>query len=141
MIEAIAASAIGLTSIAVSTWLTVKLVRATEHAASVQVAQAHSEGEQTRLAFELETTQRALTESQRRNKLLAEAVHAEIARNRNSDLAPGDVASRLQRLEVEWGTEPAEDHLPALVGDRVPDAAPAAAPNAHPLPSGSATVR
>lgn len=123
MIEAIAAAATAVTSLGVNVWLIVKYARAVDHAASVEVAQAHSEGEQTRLVFELETVRSALTESQRRNRILAEALNAEIARNPNADLADDDVASRMRRLEVRFSAEgdlSAVDHGGTVFADPAP---------------------
>lgn len=103
MVEAIILGAGGLTSLASTIYFAVKYASEVRHAAAVEVAQAHVEGELARLHFEIETTSAALTESQRRNRVLVEALNVEMSRA--SDLAPDDVAGRLRRIEVAFSTD------------------------------------
>ena len=127
MIAEIVLGASGLTSTAALIYFAVRYASEVRHSAAVEVAQAHAEGELSLLHFEIETKAAALAESQRRNRVIAEALRVEIDRNPNADLAADDVAGRLRRLEVAFSTD---DDLSAVEhGDGV-----------HPDPAAEATA-
>ena len=84
-----------LATVGTTVYFAVKHGRAVEHAASVQVAQAHVEGELTRATFEIETLRQQLDLSERRADALQEVLNHDAS---NADLAPDDVRTRLLRF-------------------------------------------
>ena len=96
MIAEILLGAGGLTSLASTIYFAVKYASEVRHAAAVEVAQAHVEGEQTRLMFENETLRDQLDLANRRADALQEVLNEEA--NSNSDLGPRDVHARLVRF-------------------------------------------
>lgn len=136
MISEIVLGASGLTSTAALIYFVIRYASEVRHASSVEVAQAHVEGEHARLMFETETLRNALTQATARNRILLEALNVEIARNPNADLAADDVAGRLRRLEVAFSVDgvPAEQH-----GDGVPADSATEAPEADHVPAEPAT--
>ncbi len=84
-----------LATVGTTVYFAVKHGRAVEHAASVQVAQAHVEGELTRATFEIETLRQQLDLAERRADALQEVLNHDAS---NADLAPDDVRTRLLRF-------------------------------------------
>lgn len=101
--------------------------------ASVLVAQAHVEGEQTRLMFENDTLRDQLDLANRRADALQEVLNEEA--NGNSDLGPRDVHARLVRFAQATAAA-------RRTGDAVvPEAAPAGTSPVADVLAGIATVR
>lgn len=96
MIAEILLGAGGLTSLASTIYFAVKYASEVRHSAAVEVAQAHVEGEQTRLMFENETLRDQLDLANRRADALQEVLNADA--NPNADLGVADLKSRLLRF-------------------------------------------
>lgn len=116
--------------------------RDSAHLASVRVAQAHSETEQTLLVFECEQLRQAHRAANARAAALEEVIADVQKADPGAGLRSDDWHSRYLRLSKEFGIAAAESGVPAVGdGDDVPASAAPGSPNAHPVPSGSATVR
>ncbi len=114
-------------------YFAVKHSRAVEHAANVQVAQAHVEGEYARAEFEIETLRQQLDLAERRADALQEVLNADA--NPNSDLDAGELRVRLVRFAK--ATTAARDPGDAVV----PQAAPAVPATVADVLAGIADVR
>lgn len=104
-----------LATIGSTIYFAVKHSRAVEHAANVLVAQAHVEGEQTRLMFENETLRDQLDLANRRADALQEVLNE--ASNSNSDLGAGDVHARLLRFAKATAARRQDDPGDAVVSE------------------------
>jgi hypothetical protein len=93
--------------------------RDANHLASVQIAQAHSEGEQARLAYELEVTTHALKAANARAAALEEIVAHDVNAPVASDLPASAWRERMLRITQVWGNA-AADH-PASDTGTVPE--------------------
>ena len=133
MIAEIILGAGGLTSLASTIYFAVKYASEVRHAAAVEVAQAHVEGEQTRLMFENETLRDQLDLANRRADALQEVLDEEA--NSNDDLGAGDVHARLLRFaKATAAARGASDVV-------VPEAAAAGTSPVAEVLAGLATVR
>ncbi len=124
-----------LATVGTTVYFAVKHGRAVEHAASVQVAQAHVEGEYARAEFEIETLRQQLDLAERRADALQEVLNADA--NPNSDLSGADLRTRLLRFAQATAARVARDSGDAVVPQ---DAATAPATVADVL-AGIADVR
>lgn len=133
MITEILLGAGGLTSLASTIYFAVKYASEVRHAAAVEVAQAHVEGEQTRLMFENDTLRDQLDLANRRADALQEVLNADA--NPNADLDAGDLRVRLIRFAQATAAA-------RRAGDAVvPEAATAPASPVADVLAGIATVR
>lgn len=124
-----------LATIGSTIYFAVKHSRAVEHAANVQVAQAHVEGEFARAEFEIETLRQQLDLAERRADALQEVLNEEA--NSNADLRGDDVATRLLRFAKATASRTAPDSGDAVVSEA---AATGTSPVADVL-AGISTVR
>jgi hypothetical protein len=124
-----------LATIGSTIYFAVKHSRAVEHAANVQVAQAHVEGEFARAEFEIETLRQQLDLEQRRADALQEVLNVES--NPNSDLDAADLRSRLLRFAKATAARRQDDPGDAVV----PQDAPAGTSPVADMLAGLATVR
>lgn len=123
-----------LATVGSTIYFAVKHSRAVEHAANVQVAQAHVEGELTRVTFENETLRDQLDLANRRADALQEVLNATAP---NADLPPGAVHDRLLRFAQATAARVARDSGDAVV----PQAAPAVPATVADVLAGIADVR
>lgn len=122
-----------LATIGSTIYFAVKHSRAVEHAASVEVAQAHVEGEYARAEFEIETLRQQLDLAERRCDALQEVLNEEA--NPNADLDAGELRVRLVRFAKATAAA-------SRAGDAVvPEAAPAGTSPVADVLAGIATVR
>lgn len=124
-----------LATIGSTIYFAVKHSRAVEHAANVQVAQAHVEGEFARAEFEIETLRQQLDLEQRRADALQEVLNVES--NPNSDLDAADLRGRLLRFAKATAARRPDDPGHAVVSE----AAPAGTSPVADVLAGIATVR
>lgn len=142
MIAEIIAGATTMSLTGTLIWLVHGRIRAADAVADARVAQSDTEAHLERAQFELETTKQALRAANARAEAL-EGVLADVQKaNPGAGLDAHDWHGRMLRLAEAWRGTAAESGVPA-VSDRDDLSPPAAAssPNAHPVPSGSATVR
>lgn len=133
MIAEILLGAGGLTSLASTIYFAVKYASEVRHAAAVEVAQAHVEGEQTRLMFENDVLRDQLDLANRRADALQEVLNEEA--NSNGDLPRDAVMPRLVRFaQATAAARRASDAV-------VPEAAAAPASPVAAVLAGIATVR
>ncbi len=121
-----------LATVGTTVYFAVKHGRAVEHAASVQVAQAHVEGELTRATFEIETLRQQLDLAERRADALQEVLNADA--NPNGDLPAGELRTRLVRFAAATAARDPGDAV-------VPQAAPAVPATVADVLAGIADVR
>lgn len=132
MIAEILLGAGGLTSLASTIYFAVKYASEVRHAAAVEVAQAHVEGEQTRLMFENETLRDQLDLANRRADALQEVLNADA--NPNADLDAGELRARLTRFAAATAARRTSDAV-------VPEAAATGTSPVADVLAGLATVR
>lgn len=106
-------------------YFAVKHARAVEHAANVQIAQAHVEGELTRATFEIETLREQLALSERRADAFEEVLADDVNSKPNADLGRSDLRSRLLRFAQT--TKPARGSSDSASASAVPDESTATA--------------
>lgn len=102
----------GLLSLGSTIYFAIKYTSEVRHSAAVEVAQAHSEGEQTRLVFENETLRQQLELAERRADALQGVLADDVS---NADLPDDDVRSRLLRFARETVARRQDDPGDAVV--------------------------